>query len=256
MTRGLYTAAMGMMTSQAQVDVISQNLANASTPGYCKDEVLEMSFPQMMLSRLDSNGATAIGQVGTGNTIAGTYTSFDEGADQETGSPTDLALHGNAFFTVQDSQGQTYFTRNGDFVLTGQGQLVTNAGDAVLGETNGQQTDIFVPDDGNLVVAKDGSLSGAVDAQGNAVDSLLLSSKPAAAVWSKIGNSLFSGQAQNTGTDYTVQQGYSEDSNVNAVDEMVSLIDASRAYEANSKVIQATDDSLDKLVNSAGSVPQ
>ena len=104
------------------------------------------------------------------------------------------------------------------------------------------------------MVAKDGSLSGAVDAQGNAVDSLLLSSKPAAAVWSKIGNSLFSGQAQNPGTDYTVQQGYSEDSNVNAVDEMVSLIDASRAYEANAKVIQATDDSLDKLVNSVGNV--
>ena len=123
MTRGLYTAAMGMMTSQAQVDVISQNLANASTPGYCKDEALEMSFPQMMLSRLDSNGATAIGQVGTGNTIAGTYTSFDEGADQETGNPTDLALHGNAFFTVQDSQGQTYFTRNGDFVLNQAGPV-------------------------------------------------------------------------------------------------------------------------------------
>lgn len=255
MVRGLYTAAMGMMTSQAQVDMISQNLANVNTPGYCKDEALEMSFPQMMLSRLDSNGATAIGQAGTGNTMVGTYTSFDEGADQETGNPFDLALHGNAFFTVQDGQGQTDYTRNGDFALNQQGQLVTSAGDAVLGETDGQQQEIFVPS-GTLVVAKDGSLSGAVDAQGQAVDGLMLSSKPDAAVWSKIGDSLFSGQAQNPGQDYTVQQGYSEGSNVNPVDEMVKLIDASRAYEANAKVIQATDETLNEVANNVGNVTQ
>ncbi len=255
MVRGLYTAAMGMMTSQAQVDVISQNLANANTPGYCKDEALELSFPQMMLSRLDSNGVAAVGQMGTGNTIAGTYTSFDEGDDQETGNPFDLALHGNAFFTVQDAQGQAYYTRNGDFALNQQDQLVTSAGDAVLGETNGQQEEIFVPN-GNLVVAKDGSLSGAVDAQGQAVDGFLLSSKPGAASWTKIGDSLFSGQAQNPGQGYTVQQGYSEGSNVNPVDEMVKLIDASRAYEANSKVIQTTDETLNEVANDVGNVSQ
>jgi len=253
--RGLYTAAMGMMVSQAQVDVISQNLANASTPGYCQDETLQLSFPQMMLSRLSSSGAAGIGQMGTGNTVAGTYTSFEEGPDQETGNPFDLALHGNIFFTVQGAQGQTDYTRNGDFVLNQQGQLVTSAGDAVLGETNGQQEEIFVPS-GNLVVARDGSLTGAVDANGNAVDGLLLSSKPQGAVWSKIGDSLFGGLAQNPGQGYTVQQGYSEGSNVNAVDEMVKMIDASRAYEANSKVIQATDETLNQLVNNAGSVNQ
>jgi flagellar basal-body rod protein FlgF len=253
MVRGLYTAAMGMMASQAQVDTISQNLANVNTSGYCKDETLESSFPQMMLSRLDSNGTAAVGPAGTGNTIAGTYTSFDEGADQETGDPLNVALHGNAFFTVQDGQGQTYYTRNGDFALNQQGQLITNAGDAVLGETGGQQEAIFVPD-GKLVVAKDGSLSGAVDAQGQAVDGLLLSSKPSTAAWSKVGNSLFSGQAQNPGTDYSVQQGYSEESNVNPVDEMVKLIDASRAYEANAKVIQATDETLNEVANNVGNV--
>jgi flagellar basal-body rod protein FlgG len=246
---------MGMMTSQVQVDMISQNLANVNTPGYCKDEALELSFPQMMLSRLDCTGATAVGQAGTGNTIAGTYTSFDEGADQETGDPLNVVLHGNAFFTVQDGQGQTYYTRNGDFALNQRGQLVTNAGDAVLGETGGQQEAIFVPD-GKLVVAKDGSLSGAVDAQGQAVDGLLLSAKPGTAVWSKVGNSLFSGQAQNPGPDYSVQQGYSEESNVNPVDEMVKLIDASRAYEANAKVIQATDETLNEVANNVGNVSQ
>jgi len=250
--RGLYSAAMGMMTSQAQVDMISQNLANANTPGYCRDEALEMSFPQMMLSRLDSKGATAIGQLGTGNTMDGMYTSFEDGADQETGSPFDLALQGNVFFTVQDGQGQTDYTRNGDFTLNQQGQLVTSAGDAVLGETNGQQQEIFVPS-GTLVVAKDGSLSGAVDAQGQTVDGLMLSSKPDGAVWSKIGDSLFSGQAQNPG-NYAVQQGYSEGSNVNPVDEMVKLIDASRAYEANAKVIQATDETLNEVANNVGNV--
>jgi flagellar basal-body rod protein FlgG len=253
MVQGLYTAAMGMMTSQAQVDTISNNLANVNTPGYCGAEMLEMAFPQMLIDRLDNNGAAVIGQAGTGNTIAQTYTSFDESGEQKTGNPLDMAVQGNAFFTVRDAQGQTYYTRNGDFMLNQQSQLVTDTGDTVLGETNGQPEAIFVPG-GNLTVSKDGSLSGAVNATGQAVGSLMLSSRPNNAAWTPAGNSLFSGQAQNPGSGYAVEQGYSEDSNVNAVSELVKMIEASRSYEANAKVITTTDQTLSSLVNSVGNV--
>lgn len=253
MTRGLYTAAMGMMTSQVKADVISQNIANANTSGYRKDETITRSFPGMVISRLNALGATPIGGMGTGSVIAGTYTSFEEGAVQETGDPYSLALHGNVFFTVRDRQGQTYYTRNGDFVLNSDGQLVTNTGEAVLGEIGGQEAEIFVQG-GSLTVAKDGTLSGAVDGQGQTVERLLLYSKPEDAVWTKTGNSLFDGFVNDPVEGYTVQQCASENSNVNAVEEMVRLIEASRAYEANARVIQATDATLDKVVNSVGSV--
>jgi len=251
--RGLYTAAAGMMTRQAQLDTISQNLANVNTPGYRKDELLVASFPQMLLSRIGESPTPVIGTVGNGCAVDGVYTSFEEGAAQQTGNPLDLALQGNVFFTVRDGQGHTYATRNGNFSLDADRRLVTNTGGAVLGSVNGQPTDTFVPN-GSLTVNHDGSLSGAVDSRGQAIDRLYLTAKPAGTDWLKIGDSLFSGAMQAPGTNYSVQQGASEASNVNAIEEMVKMISATRAYEANSKVIQVTDSTLDKVVNSVGNV--
>lgn len=253
MVRGLYTAAKGMMSDQVMVDIISQNLANANTPGYCKDYALITAFPKMLLSRIDGNNTAAIGQTGTGSVIDGTYTSFEEGAVHETGSPFSMALHGNAFFAVRDQQGQLFFTRNGDFVLDQNNQLVTNTGDSVLGDINGQAGDIYVPD-GKLQVASDGTLSGAFDEQGGQITKLYLTAKPAAATWIKVGNSLFSGPSADPAPGYMVRQGVIEDSNVNVVQEMVKMLDAMRAYEANAKVIQVTDSTLEKAVSSIGNV--
>ncbi len=253
MVNGLYTAAKGMMSSQAMTDIISQNIANADTPGYCKDEALLSSFPGMFLSRIDSDGTAAVGQTGTGSVIDGTYTSFEDGALHDTGDPYNMALRGNAFFAVKDGQGQTYYTRNGDFRLDLNNQLVTDNGDSVLGVSNGQVEQIFVPD-GKLQVASDGTLSGAVDSQKNQVTSLYLAARPAAASWSKIGDSAFTGTASQASSGFTVQQGSSEDSNVSPMSEMVSMINAMRAYEANAKVIQATDSTLESAVTSIGNV--
>lgn len=253
MVRGLYTAAKGMMTDQVMIDVASQNMANTNTPGYRKDELLVSSFPRMLLSRLDSSGAATLGQTGTGSVADGVYTSFEEGVAHETGSQFGMALRGNAFFTVKNQQGQLYYTRNGDFTLDQNKQLVTDTGAAVVGDVNGQPEEIFVPD-GELKVASDGTLSGAVNQQGAQITKLYLTTKPVAATWSKIGDSLFTGASTRPVTGYAVQQGVSEDSNVNSVQEMVKMLSAMRAYETNAKVIQATDNTLEKAVQSVGNV--
>jgi flagellar basal-body rod protein FlgG len=242
-----------MMTAQVITDAISHNIANANTSGYCKDEALVLAFPGMLLSRIDSDGAAAVGQTGTGSVIDGTYTSFEEGPVQETGNQSDLALHGNAFFVVSDRQGQLFFTRDGDFMLNQDHQLVTSNGDSVLGESNGRATAIFVPG-GKLQVAGDGTLSGAVDSQNNPVTRLDLAARPTTGTWSKIGDTLFTGPGAQAAVNFTVQQGASDGSNVNAVSEMVGMIDAMRAYEANAKVIQAIDSTLSSAVTSIGNV--
>ncbi len=253
MVRGLYTAAKGMMVAQANVDVSSQNMANVNTPGYRKDDTLVSAFPGMLLARLDGNGAAPIGRTTTGSALDGIYTSFEEGAVHDTGNPLNMAVSGNAFFTVKGQQGQLFFTRNGDFQLNQNKQLVTSAGDSVVGDLNGQAEEIFVPD-GKLSVASDGALSGATDSQGREIAKLYLTAKPAGATWLKVGSSLFSGSSAAPAPGYAVRQDASEDSNVNAVAEMVKMLDSMRAYEANAKVIQVTDSTLEKAVSSVGNV--
>jgi flagellar basal-body rod protein FlgF len=249
MIRGLYTAAAGMMVREAEVDVISNNMANVDTPGYRKDEALAASFPKMLLSRI-GEGNAVVGGMGTGCVIDGVATSFEEGTVRQTGNPFDVTLHGNVFFTVRDENGEIFYTRNGRFTLDQNRMLVTDTGDAVLGEINGEPVELFVPG-GELNIDGDGSLDGAVDANGRIVTQLYLRARPTDVIWEKRGNTLFQGTSQ-TPVGFKVEQGATEGSNVNSVEEMVKLIAAMRAYEANSKVIQITDGTLDKLVNSVG----
>lgn len=253
MIRGLYTAASGMMLRQAEIDLISNNIANAATPGYRRDLPLETSFPQMLLQRLEGDRGETVGAMATGAAVSGEGISFVEGALQNTGDPFNLALQGNAFFVVGNEWGEVFATRNGSFALDAGRKLVDSQGNAVLGEVNGRLTEIYVPD-GQLQVAEDGSLRGAVDARGEAVTRLCLRGQPAAADWVKVGDSLFTGNLQNPAQGYRVIQGGVEGSNVSPVEEMVRLISALRAYETNAKVIQTVDSTLDKLISTAGSI--
>ncbi|MGB9792464.1 MAG: flagellar hook-basal body protein [Thermacetogeniaceae bacterium] len=261
MVRGLYTAAAGMMAKQAEVDVISNNLANVSTSGYRRDEAALRSFPEMLLSRFESlpggrgRVASEIGSLGTGCALDRIYTSYRQGTLQETGNPFDLALRGDAFFVVRDGEGEVFYTRNGGFTLDSSRRLVTSDGLAVFGEVAGRLEEIFVPD-GRLEVAPDGSLRGAYTAAGERVERLALVAGPRQGeLWQKIGQALFRSGAQPARAGgYEVSQGFREGSNVNPVEEMVRLIAAMRAYEAGQKVIQATDATLDKAANEVGRV--
>ncbi len=267
MVRGLYTAAAGMMAKQSQFKVLSHNLANAATPGYRRDDVVLSSFPQMLLARFgdraqaegaaSSRALSLIGTLGTGCAVDAVVTSYRPGVWQETGNPLDLALHGNIYFVVRDAQGDIFFTRNGSFELDQTGRLTTTAHLAVLGERNGQLEEIRVPS-GNFEVAPDGSLRGGENAAGQEVPRLALVTGPEENPelgWEKVGDSLFQGEIRPVeGVNYEVRQGFREASNVNPIEEMVSLIAVMRTYEVNQKVINSTDSTLERAVNEVGRV--
>jgi flagellar basal-body rod protein FlgG len=253
MVRGLYTAAAGMMAQQARLDTISNNLANAETAGFRRDEAVFRSFPEMLLWRLERDGGP-IGTAATGCVVEGVFTSGRQGGLRETGNALDIALIGDVFLAVRGGDGEVYYTRNGSFTRDGSGRLVTGAGNPVLGVVNGNLEEIYLPD-GELVVDTDGALSGAFSAAGEAVERLALVRSGIGQGWRKVGDSLFQGQPPaEEPDDYQVRQGYLEASNVNPVEEMVGMIAAMRAYEMNQKAIQAADVTLEKAVNEVGRV--
>ncbi len=244
MVRSLYTAAAGMMAQQVRVDTIANNLANVDTPGYRRDEAAFRSFPEMMLSRLDRPIPVPIGPLVTGTIIDEVRTSERQGPLKATRNSFDLALQGNAYFAVRTTGGDVRYTRQGSFILDGNGGLRTTTGHAVLGIAGGRLEEIYLPG-GNLDVRSDGALTGAVNAQGEVVERIALVGKPLGQVWRKEGDSLYrgaAGQVQN----FEVRQGYLEGSNVNPLSEMVAMMSAVRTYEASQRVIQATDSTLEK----------
>lgn len=250
MVRGLYSAAAGMMAQQARVDVISNNLANVDTPGYKRDEASFRTFPEMIISRLGRAPERNIGRLTTGSVVDEITTSYRPGALKDTGDPLDLALLGNTntFFVVQTAEGELCCTRQGSFHLDGNRCLVTASGCAVLGLTGGQLQRIYVPD-GDLKVNGSGLLTGAVNYQGEAVERLALAEIPEGHALRKTGDCLYRGEIEVTDIpECEVRQGYLEASNVQPLTEMVSMMAAMRAYEANQRVIQATDSTLGKAI--------
>jgi len=246
MIKGLYTASSSMLANQRKMNIISNNLANVDTTGYKKDEGIQESFPEMMISLIEKGRRPReIGSLGTGVRLQETYTDFNQGSIIQTGNKLDLAIDGDGFFVVQTPEGLRY-TRNGNFSLNENGQIVSSQGYPVLGDNGPIQTidgrDISVDNEGQLYF---GDLRG---------DRLLVVDFPDTNQLTKIGENLFAseleGEEQITG--FQVKQGYLEKSNINMVQEMVKMIETSRYYDVNQKVISAYDDTLDKVVNSVG----
>ncbi|NSW82053.1 MAG: flagellar basal-body rod protein FlgF [Syntrophothermus sp.] len=256
MIRGLYTACSGMLLQLAKQDVIANNLANASTPGFKKDLAVCTAFPDMMINRLgevkvvagkeEPIPPVAIGRLGTGAAIQTISTDFSAGAVQKTDNPLDLAIAGDGFFVIQTPQGEKY-TRNGSFRIGDDGILTTAQGYPVLGRSGpiniGDQT-FTIDEKGNLLVGDE------------VLDTLRVVRFENNSELVKTGDDLFTNQS---GTPVDVEdgqviQGYLELSNVVAVKEMVELISVLRAYEANQKIVQAHDQTLDAAINRVGAV--
>ncbi len=261
MLRGLYSSTAGMNVQQARVEKISNNLANASTPGYKKDEVLLQSFPERLLIQQGglkrktglpvSAPVAAIGPLGNGSLISGTATDFGAGLLQETGNSTDIAIIGPGFFVVgapgQADPDNVYYTRSGNFQVDTEGYLTFNGKYRVLGQAG----PIRVGSD-KFTVSADGSIEDG----GTVVDRLRLVEFDNRDDLSKAGEGLFNGPPDNAGqaAGTTVEQGKLEMSNVNIIEEIAQSIAVMRAYEANQRIIQNYDDILNKTVNQVGSV--
>ena len=227
MERGLYIAASGMLAEQARQDLIANDLANASTPGYKSDRTSQRSFGELLLK--DTRSGATVGPLGLGAEISRQVTDITPSSTRETGEPLDLAINGEGFFAVQTDQGVRY-TRNGRFMADGQGRLTDQLGNAVLGQ------------DGRPVqTAADGTVAGrqvGVFALANAV---------------KVGEGLFTGAAGGRATG-TVQTGALENSGVNPTRTMVDMMASMRAFEAGQRVIRTIDDTLAKAASQVGSI--
>jgi len=252
--RGLYTACSGMMLQMTRQDVLANNLANVNTAGYKKDTVISQEFPSLLLKRMGETTRQGslprpvkpqdIGSLGTGAAVHQIVTDHSTGSYKATENPFDLALGPDCYFSIETPEGVRY-TRNGSFTVDSDGMLVNTNGLPVLG------TDGYIYIDGDFVVDEHGNLVQ----DGVTIDTLDIVRFPDQAGLMKIGDDLYAAgdQVPEPPDDPQVIQGYLESSNVNAVKEMVDLITVVRAYEVMQKVVQAEDQTLDRLINSAGS---
>ena len=268
MMRSLWTAASGMTSQQRNVDTISNNLANINTTGYKKEtaEFKSLLYQTIQEQAYDNNGdpkPTGI-QVGLGVRNSAITSQYTQGNLQETGNDYDFAIEGKGFFMVRTPDGGTAYTRNGSFGLatgTGGMTIATSDGYALL-DTAGQPividntynaSDITISEYGELCYP---------DETGSAVPigitvGLAQFNNPSGL--EKMPNSLLketeaSGAARLENDDPALaksklRHGYLEGSNVQAIDEMVNLIVAQRAYEMNSKIITASDEMLQQANN-------
>ncbi len=257
MVRGLYTAYTGMLNQQYRLDTITNNLANASTTGYKSEGVTSRSFDDVLGIKIKDGSENyvnrQIGQLNLGVKIGENYTDYDQGAFKNTENTYDLALEGNGFFSIsftnKSGVTSTLYTRDGEFSVDSQGALRTKEGDYVLGEGG----EIYIPTE---AVSINIDSQGNITADGEFVDKLLITDFEDYDYLKKYGENLYIAleEAVETETDALIHQGYLETSNVNVVEQMVDMINISRAYESNQKVIQAIDDTLDKAVNQVGRV--
>lgn len=252
MVKGLYTAYTGMVNSQYRLDVVSNNLANATTTGYKKEGCTTKSFREMMGVKI--NDLTVghinqkVGNMSLGAKIGETYRNWEQGSMIETGSSYDMALAGKGFFSISYTnklgETSTMYTRDGSFQMNSEGYLVTKDGDYLLG-TNGP---VQIPTNTNELTVE---ATGEVYADGMYVDTLDIVDFEDYNYLEMFGENLYVAVdgATQTESGATVSQGYKEGSNINVVSEMVEMITIAREYESGQKVINAIDSMLGKMVS-------
>ncbi len=257
MINSLWIAKTGMEAQQMQLDVISNNLANSSTNGFKRANAV---FEDLMYQNLRQTGSNSSEQsqlptglqVGLGVRTVATSRSFAQGALQQSGNKLDVAVQGNGFFQVTMPDGTTNYTRDGSFQVDSQGRLVTATG---LPIANG----VTVPANATgVAIAGDGTVTAQIPGTTTpqSIGTIALASFINPAGLDPKGQNLYaespaSGQP-NSGTPGSnglgsLMQGFVETSNVNVVQELVTMIQTQRAYEMNSKAIQTSDQMLQKL---------
>lgn len=297
MLRGLYTAASGMITQQRRHDTVTQNIANINTAGYKQVNSVTHSFPDVLISLMgdkENGGQKTIGRLTTGVFAEESLASFMQGDLKETNNSSDFGLVSSlvlidpatdepipfdasgkyvaedgeviyrpeVFFTVQDANGETRYTRDGGFRVNAAGDLLTDQGQRVLDKDGNP---IALPPGITMDQVKSDSLGNlSYDVDGVQTDlaaiGVVVVNNPHQLV--REGHGVFRVdnvqaadiRALEAEDNASVRQGYLESSNVDTAQAMVDLMAAQRAYESNQKLIQYYDKSLEKAVNEIGRV--
>ena len=253
MQNALLIGLSRQMVLDRQLDVVANNIANVNTTGYKADNSL---FEEYL-----GSGAHEDNFVGSDRRVSyvqdrGTFRNFTQGASEQTKNPLDIAIDGSGFLVVQAPGGERY-TRDGSLQINNQGQLVTVAGNPVLG-TGGPI--VFQPTDHDINITPDGTIT--VQEGNNRTDSirgkLRVVSFPDAQKLLKEGLNLYAAGEGGTGqpdTKSALRQGFIEKSNVNAVSEMARMMDVTRAYTSISTLLQQQHDLHKTAIQQLADVP-
>jgi len=259
MIRALLTAASGMQSQQLNIDVIANNLANVNTTGFKKSRP---DFQDLMYQNLKTTGAPSTNstqipsgiQIGLGSKAASVTKVFSAGSLAQTGNDLDLAIEGDGFFQIQMTDGTTTYTRDGSFKKDSQGRIVNSDGYPLAPE-------MVIPNNASKVtIGNDGTVSVLQAGQSTptTIGTIQLATFSNPAGLSSMGHNLYqptdSSGTANTGTAGqngigTIGQGFLEMSNVSVMEEMVNMIMSQRAYETNTKAVQAADEMLQQTNN-------
>jgi flagellar basal-body rod protein FlgG len=251
--RALSIAATGMSAQQLNVEVIANNIANINTTGFKRSraEFTDLLYQVERVNGIPNNsGGNSIpegAQLGLGTRLAAIRSVHLQGPLANTGNKLDVAINGGGWFQVTSPNGETLYTRAGAFNTNESGKIVTTDGYEVQPSLTvpANTIDVHINQSGEVYA----HISGQTDQQ--LIGQFSLASFPNSAGLEALGGNLFrettssgtatSGVAGQAGFG-SIEQGYLENSNVDPVKEMTDLISAQRAYEINSKVIQAADE--------------
>jgi flagellar basal body rod protein FlgG len=247
MNVSLYQAAAAMNANSRWQDVIADNLASSSVPGFRKQEIsiAAVQAGLMPASGLDATGAPHFFTIPK----ATTTTSFQAGELKFTGDRGDVALEGPGFFEVRLPDGNLAQTRDGEFHVNAQGQLVTKTGYTVMGDSGPIQLD---PNNKTPVtISSTGEISQGADLKGK----LKITNFDKPALLTQISGGYFLANnpgLRGTPATATVRQGYLESANTSEVREMSNMITAMRTFEANQRIVQIQDERMGKVISDLG----
>ena len=247
MPYGLYISAEGAQAQNLRMQVIANNLANVDTAGFKRElAVIQARHSEAIEQGEASSGSGSINDIGGGVLARHSLSDFSQGTLKNTGISTDMAIEGEGFFEIE-REGQRFLTRAGNFMLSNTGQLQTPDGYAVLSTGGGS---IEIPVGTPWRVISDGTIVNSE--HGNSLASIALVRPREPGDLSRVGQNLFSALGDIVPLapqEASVHAGYLELSSVRPASEIMELIEASRAFEANVRLIQNQDHMIDSLIS-------
>ena len=248
MDNSLLVSLSQQLAAYRSMDVIANNLANVSTPGFKRESAKFEEFITHVAPSEGQTGQQALSFVKD----AGVSRDISQGSIESTGAPLDLAINGKGYFTVQTPNGMRY-TRDGHFTLDANGQVVTSEGYALQGDS-GAIT--ITPDDQNIKIGQDGTISSIVNGISNQIGKQQVSDFAEDSALTQQGDNLYSTSQSSTGaTASVIRQGALESSNVQPVLEISHMIEVMRAYQATASLNQSQEDLTRQAITKLGAMP-
>jgi len=255
MIRGLYTAASGMIVQQKRQENTSNNIANIETPSFKRQSLIVEARDSLGVIKRNCGENTSIGTIEMGVEIDGTVMDFSQGLLRETGLHGDLAIDGQGYFITELPSGQTAYTRSGSVRRDTEGILRNAEGFCICGEkASGGRVEPIKIETEKFTVDGEGNI---IDDDGKRIYKIVLADFEDLSLLKEDEAGVLvlpEGEEDNeiSAKNARIVSGMKEASNVNALDEMVKLMEISRSFESNQRILQSLDETLGKAVNELG----